>query len=193
MGAHKQYAAVDKQCRYCKADFRCETAYDIKHKKFCSRACNNKERGDARIVKRVERLCKTCGDVMSLLPCHLTTKWYCSVKCRSADPEWRESRAGENGPMWTGGSGTYWKRKARERDGKCLKCGREADGKELHAHHILPIAAGGEHSLVNLASVCNDCHQTVEADFWRRLLKRIDPKALLEVCAEQKKWLKVRG
>jgi predicted restriction endonuclease len=56
---------------------------------------------------------------------------------------------------------------ARERDEyTCRKCGKKFEGKELHAHHLIPHASGGTHDLDNLVSLCNVDHRFVEHKFW---------------------------
>jgi len=61
-----------------------------------------------------------------------------------------------------------WERareRAKRRDQyRCRHCGlTEADvsGLDLQVHHILPISQGGTHSLDNLATLCNGCHQKI--------------------------------
>lgn len=43
---------------------------------------------------------------------------------------------------------------------ECLKDGRTEPASEVH--HKVPLAAGGDHSLSNLMSVCRACHNRLE-------------------------------
>lgn len=46
------------------------------------------------------------------------------------------------------------------RDGyKCANCGLTGAGVELHAHHIVPLSAGGSNAPSNLITLCRDCHR----------------------------------
>lgn len=50
-------------------------------------------------------------------------------------------------------------RAAKFRDGyQCQACGST---KRLEAHHIIPIAQGGAHTLDNLVTLCHGCHHGV--------------------------------
>lgn len=54
------------------------------------------------------------------------------------------------------------RRSVYKRDGfKCVNCGARGGTEgsiELHAHHIVPLSAGGSNELTNLATLCADCH-----------------------------------
>jgi hypothetical protein len=68
-----------------------------------------------------------------------------------------------------------WDRKAeavKKRDGySCAACPRARDasdgpkwqdeGAELHAHHIVPLGAGGSNARSNLITLCDECHGRV--------------------------------
>jgi hypothetical protein len=57
-----------------------------------------------------------------------------------------------------------WERKAaavKRRDNHtCQGCGDE-DASELHAHHIVPLGAGGSNARSNLITLCDECHGRV--------------------------------
>lgn len=57
-----------------------------------------------------------------------------------------------------------WERIARavkKRDNyTCQGCGDE-DASELHAHHIVPLGAGGSNARSNLITLCDECHGRV--------------------------------
>lgn len=189
-GAHKGgrkplYEPVTKVCEWCQAEFLCTNVYDITKKRFCSRLCNGKSMGKAREVPKAVVKCQTCGKDIETWPCLKDSKKYCSYSCaaKGKQPE------GPGNPSWRGGNSYYWKRKARERDGKCLRCGKEAKGKQLHAHHLYPAAAGGSDELSNSASLCSVCHQTVERLFYTKLIARIPAGTIESVVAEIKQEL----
>lgn len=57
-----------------------------------------------------------------------------------------------------------WDAKARavkQRDNyTCQGCGTE-DADQLHAHHIVPLGAGGSNARSNLITLCDECHGRV--------------------------------
>ena len=66
-----------------------------------------------------------------------------------------------------------------ERDGfRCRKCGKPG---RLEAHHVRPVAAGGNDSPENILTLCVCCHiQHHRADdparaAWRAFLKSVTP------------------
>lgn len=59
--------------------------------------------------------------------------------------------------------------KLREKeDYECAFCGVgnethiDETGRGLHAHHVIPKAADGDHQLENLVLVCEDCHHALQ-------------------------------
>lgn len=53
--------------------------------------------------------------------------------------------------------------KCLRRDEHCCRlCGRKREFYRLHAHHVIPIAHGGSHSLQNLIILCEKCHHRQE-------------------------------
>lgn len=190
MGRPRVHVAITKRCAWCGKKFECTTPYAITKKRFCDHACRGAWHGDSAQVDRISRKCRTCGTKMEVLPCFKDSKHYCSNECRGADPQWREKISGENASQWSGGNDAYWKRQARQRDGRCTHCGKKAKGKELHAHHIVPAVVNGDHSLENLASLCNVCHQTVEKMFWDGLLQVVTLKQLHSIRNDVRSKLK---
>lgn len=54
-------------------------------------------------------------------------------------------------------------RKCKERDNyTCRRCGythsTTRPRRQLHAHHIVSVFKGGPNKLVNLITICDDCH-----------------------------------
>ncbi len=53
-----------------------------------------------------------------------------------------------------------WKKSVHARDAwQCVTCGRVVTGRQAHADHIVPIAAGGaRYDLSNGQTLCRPCH-----------------------------------
>lgn len=50
----------------------------------------------------------------------------------------------------------------KTRDGHtCQGCGSNDDTDEMHAHHIVPLGAGGSNARSNLITLCDECHGRV--------------------------------
>lgn len=92
---------------------------------------------------------------------------------------------GKDHPRWNGGSGLYhsvrtwissenWNDisvRIRERDGhECKLCGEKCTGA---AHHIVPVLMGGIHADELLITLCQSCHNKVEA--YTRSIPEIEP------------------
>ena len=54
---------------------------------------------------------------------------------------------------------------------RCRNCGRRDPYIDLEVHHIVPVKAGGEEKLSNLATLCKPCH--LDAEGFIRSLKGI--------------------
>lgn len=48
----------------------------------------------------------------------------------------------------------------------CRRCGRYSKY-NLHLHHIRPVTLGGDHSELNTAPLCSECHRYVHSRFYR--------------------------
>ena len=71
------------------------------------------------------------------------------------------------------------KRKTFERDNfTCQKCKtQDKTGRDLEAHHIIPLCFGGEDNLSNLITLCTDCHHYApnkKEDFGEYLSEEMD-------------------
>ena len=89
-----------------------------------------------------------------------------------------EARTGTNNPNWRGGEvpqyGPGWttaRRKVRERDEVCQRCGEDGTDELLDVHHITPVREFRDdtdsdlrdaHTLDNLVLLCRPCHMSVE-------------------------------
>lgn len=85
-----------------------------------------------------------------------------------------------------------WSRMVKERDGKCVRCGRTDD---LHAHHIQPKATHPELrlDLENGETLCYRCHKKVHDELRIRVRGRPQRKTLekmIEMLREEVRALK---
>ena len=62
-----------------------------------------------------------------------------------------------------GVSGSLRKAVIDASEGKCARCGKEAD--KLEIHHIVPVKEGGKNSKDNLEALCIDCHKSVHIPY----------------------------
>lgn len=57
------------------------------------------------------------------------------------------------------------RRQVYKRDNyRCQNCGVSG---EVHAHHVVPISAGGSHETSNLLTLCADCHRATHGSGMR--------------------------
>jgi hypothetical protein len=83
----------------------------------------------------------------------------CLVSFLSIRQVWQEHRVAQRAqpypPDWDD-----LRRKVYARENyRCQNCGQ--GGREMHAHHIVPLANGGSNELGNLACLCRDCHESI--------------------------------
>jgi len=122
--------------------------------------------------------CVTCGkpNERPMWMWKYNEQVFCDSKCFG---KWKSLNwSGENNPSWKGGKHHYygpnWKRQARRtrhRDNhKCRRCGVDESElrRALDVHHLKPFRFFGlenykkANMLVNLVSLCENCHHTVE-------------------------------
>lgn len=86
--------------------------------------------------------------------------WYGKKRNRKLNPRYIDGRSKERDYERT--YSIEWKvnrRKALDRDKKCVNCGSVSD---LVVHHIVPFRLSKSHSLSNLVILCNKCHPRIE-------------------------------
>ena len=174
MAPPKKWHPVTKRCAACKQQFQATTAYAITKQLYCSRECSLPVVQAGRRVSRVKRKCEQCSKTVRRVPSRIENRdhVFCSWACRDAYRVESGDQAGENNAQWKGGSSTWWKQKARERDDFTCQvddCDVRDEGRGTHAHHKLPKEAGGDDSLENLITLCDHHHQVME----RRFLVRV--------------------
>ena len=93
--------------------------------------------------------------------------------------EVKKDRIGRRSPNWKGGiSKTYkmeltardWhkvRREVNERDNYiCQKCGKDCSNtKKISTHHIVPWKISHDDSMVNLITLCDACHTSIENEY----------------------------
>lgn len=57
--------------------------------------------------------------------------------------------------------------RCKQRDGhKCTRCGKS--GVVLHAHHVISKSKGGVDKVVNLRTLCEECHSRMHSHMKRK-------------------------
>lgn len=162
--------SVTTKCDHCGVEFKIlESRLRHGRGKHCSRDCQYAARRDAPKAQ-VELECIGCGRSFNRAPSQLKRRGggkFCSRKCR--DENWR----GELTSRWLGGRARYYGPNWSEaraaclaRDGNiCQECGHVDESN--HAHHDIPFrlfsSPEAANELWNLITLCEVCHQTVEA------------------------------
>lgn len=168
------------ECDYCGAVFTRRDAKVTGEYQFCDRECHmdwrsNNIRGEAHpnyaTGAAFDTNCSYCGSSLRKTADYADHKHhFCDSDCYA---QWMsENRTGQDHPSWRGGKHlidavrkqlrpSWWTVRDDERAEECYKCG--APDCKLDVHHIVPISAGGTHNSWNLMTLCESCHQTVEA------------------------------
>lgn len=125
---------------------------------YCSRACKDRALKDRLIAERtaarpVDRRCLHCGDP---IPQEMRSDAkFCSQKCNSAAHHLKRG----NGRLGHGRRREIERAAIIERDGaRCHVCGKKCRPEDIHLDHLVPLAAGGDHSPENLAVACARCN-----------------------------------
>lgn len=98
---------------------------------------------------------------------------YCSRFCSMSHRNSLDGRAGqcgESNPAYKGGwysIGVKQKGKAKERDEYvCQKCNKKGSGRQIHAHHKIPVRYFDDvheaNELSNIITLCSSCHRKME-------------------------------
>lgn len=166
------YVLKDSSPRVCGAGCGQSFVPRAAHSRFCSRKCqtkiNNRDKQAAR-RDSAERPCNYCGaqfapDYGSL------RRTYCTKACR--DEAKRKVRSGSSHRRRAVKNGGRYepvsKRKVFERDGwRCYLCGCDTpltksgtqDDAAPELDHVIPLAAGGDHTYENTRCACRRCNR----------------------------------
>lgn len=158
---------------------RCGIAFEVKQSRaakwpnrYCSKVCYDATRGDGAWLTGI---CDACREPFSFR--RGTDRRFCSEACYrksfsdggapqgKAHGNWRNGNA--EGQLSYGPSWVAARRKARERDGRCMDCGRTPAeiGRSLDVHHLVAFRDFGmerhreANALTNLVSLCRTCHR----------------------------------
>lgn len=94
--------------------------------------------------------CEDCGNRGSYRGPFARVKYLC-YDCARARGKEKEKRIQE---------GTRLTKKLIEKRGRsCEQCGRACGKGELHGHHKIQLADGGENTEENIILLCKDCHR----------------------------------
>ena len=163
-GRMEEFAAPPRTCAECGASFRTGSRG---FNRFCSRTCQREnveaERLAARAAQLDGRTCAWCG--VEMLTTQRSDSLHCSVKCQQThchalNPERARERTHRRRARLRHAASerinyeTVWRRDA----GCCWICGIAVDPQLAHPDpmsrswdHVVPLAAGGAHSMGNLA------------------------------------------
>lgn len=166
-------------------------AYQRAERHFCKNPCFKNWRDEVDDTSRenptmtagnpIKTTCTHCGDPIARERHKLergpTNRQFCDNDCQG---KYRaEHFSGQNHPDWIGGRDLYiaistllsttpWEKisqRVRDKQSECQmcgKCGENVRGYQNHAHHIIPILAGGTHADELLMTLCPSCHGKVE-------------------------------
>lgn len=161
---------IEVPCEHCGKVLRRYPSL-VKDYNFCDAECFNAYRR-----RPVIKTCAVCGASFSVKRSEAPTRLTCGWECRVA------RLRGHNHPSWRGGREPYYgpnwdeqRRKARERNGACHRCGRTPAeiGEALSVHHIKPFREFGyvlgendnyrqANALENLEGLCRRCHARIK-------------------------------
>lgn len=165
--------------------------YKRAERHFCGNNCfrtwqnkvddTSRENPNSTAGNPVKTDCIYCGSTLTREPYKVnrgdTPRYYCNNTCQGQYR--KEHCSGQNHPDWNGGSELYasvstllddrpWEQiseKARNTQPECEMCGKtdgDERGHQNHAHHIVPVLAGGTHDEELLMTLCPSCHATAE-------------------------------
>lgn len=176
------------QCDSCDSDIEVLES-EAGRRRFCGRSCYEQWVSEERTGEshhrwsKVEIKCENCGDGFLAKPSHTDTRRFCSRGCYASARS--DEYSHENHPRWKGGrdlftavrtliSDEWWSdtsERIRERDKhECQLCGEQCVG---HAHHTVPVSAGGCNADELLITLCENCHPTAEA--YTRNIPEVEP------------------
>lgn len=88
------------------------------------------------------------------ISCSVAKKVYATAFYQENESKYNYTEGGKNPPDWEQRRMIVWRRDFKE----CQCCGVLLELSECHIHHIKRRSEGGSHELVNLVTLCKDCH-----------------------------------
>jgi hypothetical protein len=179
-GAAKRVERVTRTCGYCSKPFDVRSTSE---RTYCCNECRYAAHRQLSGDKtpnwkggKITLTCEACGDAYDVDPHRTDRTRACSVECKDelaaqvpAEEHWNY-RGGRSRRLYGAVvrflGDEHW-RKTRERirsDSDCALCGIHISDVERahHAHHIVPVYAGGTNADELLMPLCGVCHNTVE-------------------------------
>ena len=163
-------APLTKRCEQCKAQFTARDAYDLRRRRFCSRACQFEAQR-----RPVERTCEACGETFTAKAGEVARgkakfcSFACSYKRSRLSPEQYErqaavlrvTRRGSGNPMFVDGVTDRHREWLATRGSQCTRCGIGVGAIDLHhvvyEQHVRD--AGGEvYDPRDGLTLCRVCH-----------------------------------
>jgi 5-methylcytosine-specific restriction endonuclease McrA len=161
---------VELECEQCGGKYE-RRPYAAESSRFCCNECQMKARHGAE--------CPECGEYFTVVGMRR--------HFGQAHPDTPKPWIDENNSR----SAVCEKRKKVDNT-TCQRCGcdvggKNDDAKTGHAHHIIPVRAGGSNNINNLVTLCKDCHTEAHRDL--SILHETHPDLLDElravVCDEE--------
>jgi hypothetical protein len=158
--AAKKRERVGRRCP------ECAVIHALKRRQFCSESCRvtaHLRIADSRKVKTEPRKCAECAKMFKP---RSATGVFCSHKCGRAR-YWRESNNIRRARLRSALVERFDPFEVFDRDGwRCHMCGAgtpkrlrgTCEDRAPELDHIVPLAAGGEHSKLNTACSCRRCN-----------------------------------
>lgn len=164
---------VAHQCERCGSAFEIKASQSRQYpNRYCSKPCYDAARSEGAWI---DGICDACGQTFSFR--RGVQRRFCSKACFRQSfgdggaphgrqhGNWRNGNA--EGQLSYGPSWPRARQAARERDGRCVDCGKTPGefGRALDVHHVVPFRSFGferhreANALTNLVSVCRPCHR----------------------------------
>jgi len=118
--------------------------------------------------EHINRMCKACGEMFTVLKRYGDDRVFCSSSCRRSGGRGTDLKTRAKGGEWSASRPFVLKRDDRT----CQRCGcdvsnKNVSGPDFEVHHVMPRAAGGRDVPENLITLCKRCHQKVHRQYSR--------------------------
>ena len=169
-----QHKIISRVCEYCKTEFEC---YDYSTQKYCSSECRTKSNREKDKTSRQDTYMFILKNKITEKVRHLINMLHeCKATFNNQCIDYRE----------LGDIPNNIRNLVYERDNyKCQICGRKNN---LHIHHVIKRANGGDHSLDNLITLCSSCHRHIEIGYLDNAISSCLKNALNSECNKYDKY-----
>jgi len=189
-------------CKWCGKEFeKFPSQIKAGEGKFCSKYCYTQSMKGVDLFKGRDRGvrprvrtfvdCKVCGKSIEVVPSKIAVRTCCSKECHK-----KFYGVNVKTLKWLRESIEYkmWRLAVYKRDGyKCQSCGKI--GKNLNAHHIIPVAIDIKKCLdiSNGITLCADCHRLAHKSYKPKCKERELLGHLIETISSQAKRERLEG